>query len=515
MTKAQSDYAHSYEAGDVIVSAYGKKSQGVSKATPYIVTSVPGADNKLFVKAENGTAFQIDPSKISHKTVYKTTEIEIAEGDQLRWTKNDNKQGRRNGQTFQVRSINNDGTLDIDYGSGHSERVDRTKAQFTDYSFVMTSYASQGKTKDRVLILADQTHGRESLYVALSRAKYHVKVFTESFDKLVKNAHGNQIKRSVEDLFKGPQRKAERNTVKSETLKETVSYLRKGAFSLAYSSLSSSIVDAGSEKKRHQAVVEAFLAKTPLERKDTLIIASNEKDRVLLTNQIRERLASDKWLTDRRDVQMLAPKLKNAPLQKGDYLAPLKGSSNLGLKKGVPYYVEDIKPDKVTVSTTRGVKKEIPVNTVGYKVFQTEKSDVAVGDRLIVTDHDGAKTLGNLVSITKSTATIECDNGKIHKIQTDKPMNVQHGIVQSPFSRVGGDRKNVVMSCDSKIGSKALLQSVDRANERVTLHTDSKKTLQARMVYYESKAVDKKLDEFQGKVRDRSISKGKGKGLGI
>ena len=53
-----------------------------------------------------------------------------------------------------------------------------------DYGYAVTSYSSQGQTADRVLIYIDTAHASEQLvnrrlaYVAVSRARYDVQIYT-------------------------------------------------------------------------------------------------------------------------------------------------------------------------------------------------------------------------------------------------------------------------------------------------------------------------------------------------
>jgi ATP-dependent exoDNAse (exonuclease V) alpha subunit len=52
--------------------------------------------------------------------------------------------------------------------------------QYIDYAWVSTTYSSQGKTAERVLALLGETTNREAFYVAISRAKRAVTLYTTS-----------------------------------------------------------------------------------------------------------------------------------------------------------------------------------------------------------------------------------------------------------------------------------------------------------------------------------------------
>jgi len=162
LTSVQMCYTHNYELGDMVMPTRNYKRRGLEKGQLY---EVVGKDNdQLTLKASDGQYFHVDTG--FDKAVYQRQDIEIAEGDRLRWTKNDRQLGRRNGQEFIVKAIAGS-NAQIEYlDSGRTEFIDLQQAQHLDYAIVSTTYSSQGKTADRVLMAADHTIGQESFYVA-------------------------------------------------------------------------------------------------------------------------------------------------------------------------------------------------------------------------------------------------------------------------------------------------------------------------------------------------------------
>ena len=157
-TTVQMRYTHNFEIGDVVMPTRSYKRRGLEKGELYEV--IGKANDSLTLKAPDGRHLQVDTG--FDKAVYQPQQIEIAVGDRLRWTKNDRHQERRNGQEFIVTAIDGQ-TATIEYDSGgHSETIDLTKAQHLDYALVSTTYSSQGKTADRVLMATDYTIGQQS-----------------------------------------------------------------------------------------------------------------------------------------------------------------------------------------------------------------------------------------------------------------------------------------------------------------------------------------------------------------
>ena len=198
LTTVQMRYTHNFEIGDVVMPTRSYKRRGLEKGELYSV--VGKSNDTLTILAADGRLFEVDPG--FDKAIYQPQQIGIAVGDRLRWTKNDRHQGRRNGQEFIVTAIDGQtATIEYDEG-GHSETIDLSKAQHLDYALVSTTYSSQGKTADRVLMATDYTIGLESFYVAVSRAKYELKLYTEDKDKLLELAQQTKAKENPLSLIR-------------------------------------------------------------------------------------------------------------------------------------------------------------------------------------------------------------------------------------------------------------------------------------------------------------------------
>jgi len=193
----QMRFAHNFEIGDVVIPTRDYKRRGLSKGKLYEV--VGQTIDGLTLKSDDGKHLEVDTA--FEKAVYQRHEIEIAVGEILQWKKNDRKLGRRNGQEFLVRAIAGD-KVQIQYlDSDRTEEIDLSLAQTLDYALVSTTYSSQGKTADRVLISADFTIGQESFYVAASRARYELKIYTDSPTRLLELAQESKTKQNALELL--------------------------------------------------------------------------------------------------------------------------------------------------------------------------------------------------------------------------------------------------------------------------------------------------------------------------
>ncbi|MGG6240954.1 hypothetical protein ACQ4N7_20215 [Nodosilinea sp. AN01ver1] len=154
---------------------------------------------RVVVETPSGSMLSINPAACPRKTVYTTQAIPIAVGDRLKWTRNNSKAGIRNGQGFVVTGLEADGTAMIQDGAGQTTSINLSGNQYVDYAWVNTTYSSQGKTAERVLALLGETTNREAFYVAISRAKRALTLYTTSQADLVRLAQVSRDKENVSD----------------------------------------------------------------------------------------------------------------------------------------------------------------------------------------------------------------------------------------------------------------------------------------------------------------------------
>ena len=200
-TATQLKYACAYSAGDVVVLVRDYRRYGLEKKAQYTVLSRDIENNQVTVRAPDGSEITFDPSRCADKTTYATQEIAISQGDQLRWTRNDTARGVRNGQLVTVESIDAKGTATLKDASGDTITVDLNGQQYLDYALVSTTYSSQGKTADQVLVSTDRTISKEGLYVAVSRAKQKLSVYTADKEQLFKRAERSTAKENPSDYL--------------------------------------------------------------------------------------------------------------------------------------------------------------------------------------------------------------------------------------------------------------------------------------------------------------------------
>ncbi|PSF35773.1 relaxase [Aphanothece hegewaldii CCALA 016] len=207
LTTIQMKYAHHLAINDVVMPTKDYKRRGLEKGKFYTII----AKDEDSITSRNSEGFEVTTGLGFEKAIYTQNQIEIAKGDRLKWIKNDRSLERRNGQEFRVTQVEGMRAT-IAYDDGKSEILDLTQPLHLDHALVTTTYSSQGKTADRVLISADYTIAQESLYVAVSRSKYNLKLYTTDKEELLKCAKQSKAKENPLELVRAAARNGERLT---------------------------------------------------------------------------------------------------------------------------------------------------------------------------------------------------------------------------------------------------------------------------------------------------------------
>ncbi len=182
MTEEQKQHARFYAVGDVLIPL--KDHNSLKHSTHYHVTKIVGDD----VTLNESITLNMKGLKYPLKTeVFTKNQLPIAVGDRLKWTRNNRPQKRTNGREFTIIGI--DPLTRLVSVVDDKERLDQFSLDdlnHCDHALVGTVYSSQGKTAKQVFVSFgnDPTVNRESVLVALSRAKYDVKIWTTNAQKL-------------------------------------------------------------------------------------------------------------------------------------------------------------------------------------------------------------------------------------------------------------------------------------------------------------------------------------------
>jgi conjugative relaxase-like TrwC/TraI family protein len=181
-TDAQKGDVRNYDPGMVV--EFHQNAKGFTRGEENVVAQ---DDNGLYLQKTDGSRTPMPLAQTARFDVFRTREIAIAKGDRIRITKNGEAKvdgqakGVRlnNGDVFAVEGFTKEG--DINFGKG--KYLPKGWGHFS-LGYVDTSYASQGKTVDRVFIATGKESlpavGQQQWYVSASRGREMAKVYVDS-----------------------------------------------------------------------------------------------------------------------------------------------------------------------------------------------------------------------------------------------------------------------------------------------------------------------------------------------
>jgi conjugative relaxase-like TrwC/TraI family protein len=185
MTGAERKFALSYvPQEDIIRYNKGSKVFGINKGDYARVTSTTHADNELTVKLQNGREVTYNPKRLSGVSVYKEATRQFAVGDRIQFRAPFREANVKNTELGTITNIA-DGDFTISLSADRVITFNPDRFPHLDHGYAVTSYSSQGKTMDRVLVNAETTEtdllvNQRMAYVAVSRARLDARIYTDS-----------------------------------------------------------------------------------------------------------------------------------------------------------------------------------------------------------------------------------------------------------------------------------------------------------------------------------------------
>lgn len=210
--------ADSYKVGQIIIT--NNLIGQVSKGTQCEIIDIDKTLNTIKVKyydkvAQNYSTADFDVRKSCKKfSTYDQHKKEFGVGDLVLFLKNDKKVvGVNNGDTARILSIDNEGNVTARIESSEDKKEvtfninnKGSKAyNYISHAYAITDYKSQGATTSRLLWYAPTKGGPMSsntFYVAITRCKDEVGVYTDDVDKLKELVKKEQHKESTLDFTK-------------------------------------------------------------------------------------------------------------------------------------------------------------------------------------------------------------------------------------------------------------------------------------------------------------------------
>jgi conjugative relaxase-like TrwC/TraI family protein len=185
LTGADRQWAKQYEPGDLVRYTTGSKRLQIRSGDYARVERVRREENVVTVRRQNGDVVSYDPRRLHGVAVYRKVERAFAVGDRVQTTAPYPERHVANRELGRIEQVDAQGRLVLRLDSGRRMTFDVRRQPHLDYGYAVTSHSSQGQTADRVLVHIDANGAGEQLvnrrlaYVAVSRGRYDVQIYTD------------------------------------------------------------------------------------------------------------------------------------------------------------------------------------------------------------------------------------------------------------------------------------------------------------------------------------------------
>lgn len=184
MTQAQALSTTSYQAGDIVRAEKDYKSLGLARGE--MAKVVEGRGGIVTLERKDGQKVEWRPTSQPNMATYTQREGELSKGDLIRFTENDYRKNIINGERATVIDLNKH-QITLEKTDGTLLKLDAVKPLHLDFGYCQTVHSAQGQTCERVMIEAEATsitNNEKSYYVAISRARNEVAIYTDNRELL-------------------------------------------------------------------------------------------------------------------------------------------------------------------------------------------------------------------------------------------------------------------------------------------------------------------------------------------
>ncbi|HIC3247096.1 TPA: conjugative transfer relaxase/helicase TraI [Salmonella enterica] len=196
------------------------------------IAGISKEDGLITLEDKAGNTRLISPREAAAEgvTLYNPETIRVGAGDRMRFTKSDRERGYVANSVWTVTAVSGDSVTLSDGKQTRVVRPGQDRAErHIDLAYAITAHGAQGASETFAIALEGTEGGRkqmagfESAYVALSRMKQHVQVYTDDRQGWVKAINSAEQKGTAHDVLEP---KSEREMMNAERLFSTARELR-------------------------------------------------------------------------------------------------------------------------------------------------------------------------------------------------------------------------------------------------------------------------------------------------
>lgn len=346
---------------------------------------------------------------------------------------------------------------------------------------------------ERTLKLIEKTNARAVLLgdIAQTKAIEAGKPFDQLQKVGMSTAQMQQIERQKQLLLK--------EAVELAAIGDTTASLK----------LISNITEIKNEEKRLQSIVTDYMALPPADRDKTIIVSGTNIARRYINREIRAKLKSTGEIDIKGAVFDTLTNKDTTEAERGyskyyhigDIIIPEKDYPKIGLKQNELYEVIDNGSGldnklKVKSKNNRGSIEFSPMTCSKLRIYQPERAELAIGDRVRITRNDAKLNLvngdrlrvkdlreGHILLTRDDEGNDEYNNKSKNannnldvKLLTNKPLHIDHAYATTVHSSQGltSDRVLIDINTKSLTTTKDIYYvAISRARKEARIYTNN------------------------------------------
>ena len=150
------------------------------------------SDEGLLLEGDRFAKFEEIKDRLDLVNIYREDKIDLCVGEQIIFTETSSNRAIKNSEMGTIDSINNDEitvTMYVDKGVAKQKIFNIKNFNSLDYGYAITTFKSQGKTFENIILdMNVESVNSQQFYVAATRAKYNMRIFTNNRDEFMNKA---------------------------------------------------------------------------------------------------------------------------------------------------------------------------------------------------------------------------------------------------------------------------------------------------------------------------------------
>jgi len=206
-------FTESYQENDIIT--VNRSGTGIKVGQEGRVVAIDHENHLIHVELSRGSRKgeirEVDLRKHGNRiTAFTEHEIVLTRGEKVLFTRNSDRIGVRNGHTGFIEDIDRDGGITVSLGNRTISFNLKDDYNYITYGYAVTDFKSQGMTSKEAVVYApvSREEGKgfsdynfNSFYVAASRGKHDLRIYTNDMHELREQVKTVHIKTSTLDYM--------------------------------------------------------------------------------------------------------------------------------------------------------------------------------------------------------------------------------------------------------------------------------------------------------------------------